>query len=193
MFRQLRQPCIEIVDSVQAEGKAEQVFTAPARQLRKELLKALQQIKFAQHHIHRQACAQVPRQFIHPCAKHVSASLARFGALHQQGLYIDHQHHPIQGAAAAIAPQPVQQVQPQARVSVRRQYRPDFTFGRHRFLRLLGALFLRQGLRLREQLTRRVDQDGFVADPPVDGIRQFFFRLRAGPRPVDMGQGKALI
>ena len=36
--------------------------------------------------------------------------LALFGTLRQQGLHIDHQHHPVQRSTAAVAGEPVEQV-----------------------------------------------------------------------------------
>ena len=44
-----------------------------------------------------------------------------------------------------------------------------------------------------EELTRRVDQNCFVANPPIHRIGQLLFLMRPDPYLGHMGQGKALV
>ncbi|MNM97710.1 hypothetical protein D3C81_1102220 [compost metagenome] len=123
--------------------------------------------------------------------------LALLRALHQQCLDINDQHHAIECAATAFAPQPVQQVQPQARVDAGRQHWSGFAIGLNsRVATLLFTLTshnIYHPIRLAEQLTWWIDQYSFIADPPINRIGQAVILVCPGTRPGDMGQRKTLV
>ncbi|MNF83918.1 hypothetical protein D3C84_662560 [compost metagenome] len=125
MARQFPQPGIEIIDCVEAEGEAQQVFAPTARQPGEELFEAFQQVELTQRHVHRQTRAQLSRQLKQPGAQQVGVSFALFGTLRQQGLHINHQHNAVECPAAAVARQPIEQVRPKARMGAIGQYRFD--------------------------------------------------------------------